>query len=74
MAVYRIGSVGLGGISGGVHIPGIRASSDLKLTALCDINPDRLRERAAAAAISKWTLFGVEMSTASTSGQAIRSR
>lgn len=48
MAVYRIGSVGLGGISGGVHIPGIRNSSDLKLVALCDINPKRLQERAEA--------------------------
>ena len=48
MAVYRIGSVGLGGISGGVHIPGIRASADLKLTALCDIDEKRLRERAEA--------------------------
>lgn len=46
MAVFRIGSVGLGGISGGVHIPGIRASSDLQLTALCDTDPKRLHERA----------------------------
>ncbi len=48
MAVYRIGSVGLGGISGGVHIPGIRGSADLKLTALCDIDENRLMERAKA--------------------------
>ena len=45
MSVIRVGSVGLGGISSGVHLPGIRRSPDLELTALCDINPDRLRER-----------------------------
>ena len=45
MSVMRIGSVGLGSISGGVHIPGIQASPDLQLTALCDIDEDRLRER-----------------------------
>jgi len=47
MSVYRIGSVGLGSISKGVHIPGIQKSDDLKLVALCDINPERLKERAA---------------------------
>ena len=45
MSVIRVGSVGLGGISSGVHLPGIRRSPDLLLTALCDINPERLRER-----------------------------
>ena len=48
MAKIRIGSVGLGGVSSGVHIPGIRASADLALTALCDIDAERLREKAAA--------------------------
>ena len=47
MSVYRIGSVGLGSISKGVHIPGIQKCDDLKLVALCDINPERLKERAA---------------------------
>ncbi len=46
MAVYRIGSVGLGSISKGVHIPGIQKSDDLVLTAICDIDPQRLKERA----------------------------
>ena len=45
MAVYRIGSVGLGGISGGVHIPGIMRSPNLQLVAVCDINEKRLHER-----------------------------
>ncbi len=43
---YRIGSVGLGGISHGVHIPGIKASPDLELVALCDIDEKRLAARA----------------------------
>ena len=38
MAVIRVGSVGLGGISGGVHLPGIRGADNLELVALCDIN------------------------------------
>ncbi|MBR6762839.1 MAG: Gfo/Idh/MocA family oxidoreductase [Clostridia bacterium] len=42
----RIGSIGLGGISSGVHIPGIQASPDLQLTALCDIDRERLLSRA----------------------------
>ena len=46
MSVIRVGSVGLGGISGGVHLPGIEASPDLMLTAVCDIDEKRLRERA----------------------------
>lgn len=45
MAVYRIGSVGLGGISGGVHIPGIMRSPNLQLAAVCDIDEKRLHDR-----------------------------
>ena len=45
MSVIRVGSVGLGGISSGVHLPGITRSPDLTLTALCDIDPKRLHER-----------------------------
>ena len=43
--MIRIGSIGLGGISGGVHIPGIQRSPDLTLTAICDIDEKRLHER-----------------------------
>lgn len=45
MQRIRIGSVGLGNISTGVHIPGIQASPDLILTAICDTDPERLRQR-----------------------------
>jgi len=38
----RIGCIGIGGISNGVHIPGILASDDLQLIAVCDNNPDAL--------------------------------
>ena len=45
--MLRVGSIGLGGISHAVHIPGILACPDkLQLTALCDIDPERLKERA----------------------------
>lgn len=43
MAVIRVGSVGIGGISRGVHLPGIEKSPDLKLAAVCDIDPEALR-------------------------------
>ena len=41
--VYRVGSIGLGGIWNGVHAPGIERSPDLKLVALCDIDEEKLR-------------------------------
>lgn len=53
MAIKRIGSIGLGGISGGVHIPGIKNSPDLMLVAVCDNNPVRLKERADAYGIDE---------------------
>lgn len=40
--VIRIGSVGVGVIWTGVHEPGIRRSPDLELTAICDIDQDKL--------------------------------
>lgn len=43
MAKIRVGSVGIGGISNGVHLPGILKSPDLELVAVCDINPERLK-------------------------------
>ncbi len=45
MQKIRIGSIGLGNISTGVHIPGIKASPDLVLTAICDADPEKLRQR-----------------------------
>lgn len=46
MAVLRVGSIGLGGISGGVHLPGIHGADNLVQVALCDTNEQRLAERA----------------------------
>lgn len=46
MAVLRVGSIGLGGISGGVHLPGIHGADNLVQVALCDTNEQRLTERA----------------------------
>ena len=43
MARIRVGSVGIGGISRGVHLPGIAASSDLELAAVCDIREEALQ-------------------------------
>ena len=39
--VFRVGSVGIGGISRGVHLPGIHKSPDLELVAVCDLKPER---------------------------------
>ena len=41
--VIRVGSIGIGSISRGVHLPGIAKSPDLQLVAVCDINPDALK-------------------------------
>lgn len=57
MAGIKVGSVGLGGISGGVHIPGIRASRDLELYALCDIDENRLKQRSAEYGIPEERCF-----------------
>lgn len=40
--VIRVGSVGVGEIWRGVHQPGIQRSPDLQLTAVCDIDEERL--------------------------------
>ena len=42
--VIRVGSVGLGAIWSGVHAPGIERSPDLQLTAVCDIDEQKLKE------------------------------
>lgn len=39
--VFRVGSVGIGGISRGVHLPGIYKSPDLELVAVCDLRQYR---------------------------------
>lgn len=41
----NIGVIGLGVIATHVHLPGIEKSSDLTLTALCDIDRERLKEK-----------------------------
>ena len=44
MKKIRIGIVGYGGISQGVHVPGYLACPDnAEITALCDINPEKLK-------------------------------
>ena len=40
--IWRVGCVGIGGISRGVHLPGIEKSPDLQLVAVCDIRPERM--------------------------------
>ncbi len=42
MKKARIGIIGLGGIAQGVHIPNLIANSDCAITAICDINVDKL--------------------------------
>ena len=43
MGTIRIGSIGIGGISRGVHLPGIAQSPDLELKAVCDIRPEAMK-------------------------------
>jgi predicted dehydrogenase len=42
MPRIKIGVIGLGGIAGGVHLPGIEKCGDFELTALCDIDGEKL--------------------------------
>jgi predicted dehydrogenase len=42
MPRIKIGVIGLGGIAGGVHLPGIAKCGDFELTALCDIDREKL--------------------------------
>lgn len=42
----RMGVIGLGGIANAVHIPGILASDDAELSAICDIEEEKLNTAA----------------------------
>lgn len=42
MSKIKVGSIGIGGISRYVHLPGIEKSPDLELVAACDIDPEAL--------------------------------
>jgi predicted dehydrogenase len=42
MPRIKIGVIGLGGIAGGAHLPGIARCPDFELTALCDIDRENL--------------------------------
>lgn len=44
--IIRMGVIGLGGIANGVHIPGIEKSCEMKLTAICDIDEEKLKDAA----------------------------
>jgi predicted dehydrogenase len=57
MAQFRIGVVGLGNIAHAVHLPGITASKDFHLTALCDIDEKRLKDTAEKYHIDKSHCF-----------------
>jgi predicted dehydrogenase len=41
-----VGVIGVGGISGHVHLPGLQLCPQAEIVALCDLNPDLLRQRA----------------------------
>ena len=43
MSMVRIGIIGCGEIAHGIHIPGLLASQDAVITAICDIDRDALR-------------------------------
>lgn len=56
-AIIRMGVIGLGGIARGVHIPGIEKSPDMKLTAICDIDKEKLADAARAYGIDEAHCF-----------------
>ena len=41
-----VGVIGVGGISGNVHLPGLQLCPQAEIVALCDINTDLLSQRA----------------------------
>ncbi|MBO0796315.1 MAG: Gfo/Idh/MocA family oxidoreductase, partial [Ktedonobacteraceae bacterium] len=41
-----VGVIGVGGISGSVHLPGLRLTPQAEIVALCDSNADLLQQRA----------------------------
>ncbi len=45
-AKVGVGIIGVGGISGGVHLPGLQLSPYAEIVALCDINTELLQRRA----------------------------
>ena len=53
----RYGVIGLGGIARGVHIPGILRSPDAELSAICDINPAKLKSAMEAYSIPEERAF-----------------
>lgn len=44
MSKIKIGTIGVGVIAQYVHLPGIEGSKDLELIAVCDIDPQKLKE------------------------------
>ncbi|GCE08984.1 Gfo/Idh/MocA family protein [Dictyobacter aurantiacus] len=45
-SVVGVGVIGVGGISGYVHLPGLRACEQAKIVALCDVNEALAQQRA----------------------------
>lgn len=43
MSKIRVGSIGLGGICAGAHLPGLHECGDTEIYALCDIDKERVR-------------------------------
>ena len=47
MSKVGVGVIGVGGISGSVHLPGLQRCAQAEIVALCDSNTEMLRQRAA---------------------------
>src|SRR3990172_3342097 len=54
MKKYKFGIIGCGSIAEIAHLPSIKKSQEAELEALCDINPDRVKETAVKWG-AKWT-------------------
>lgn len=58
MKKIKMGLIGFGGISKGIHVPGYLAHPDkVEISAVCDINPDRLSEAKEKFGLSDSALF-----------------
>ena len=44
MEKVRVGIIGMGGIAMGAHVPGLLKCPNAQITAVCDIDPERLKQ------------------------------
>ncbi len=53
MKTFNVGIIGTGGIANGAHVPALQKQPDVKIVALCDINPEALTSTAEKCGVGK---------------------